>query len=67
MGDVDAGGDHFAFLLQQGHRPGVGGLRAEGEAVHHVALWGSVAGALLERGAQKMESVLGWRTMLTGG
>lgn len=66
MRDIDAGGDHLAFLLQQRHRSRVqvsanalaihhalvlGRLRAEGAAVYLLALWSSVHGALLERDA----------------
>lgn len=64
MRDIDAGGDHFALLFQQGHGPGVAvpasalsvhhprllwHLGAAAVAVHLLALRSSVTGALLQK------------------
>ena len=80
MRDIDAGGHHFAFLLQQGHWSGVGVpanalsvrhplilhcLGAEGAALTLVTLWSSVTEAVLERDAKSRESVLGQRPVFS--
>lgn len=73
MGDIDAGRDHFALLLQQGHRAGVGvpagppavrhcalllrHLWAVYEGLHLMAVSGAVAGDLPNDGGGKQRAV----------